>query len=144
MKLDVTQPAPRQDVNMVPLINIVFLLLVFFMIAGQIERTNAAAIEPLLSSSTAEQDELDHVLVITQSEELFLNGDLVPINLAIERLKASYENSDLYENRRLLIKADANLLASTLREILANVHRAGISHISLATIHEAENLTDSD
>lgn len=76
-----TQPPPPrrdQETALIPLINIVFLLLIFFMIVGTIAPTDALPIDPPTSRQgrAAEPDPLQ--LLIDAEGRIAINGEVVP------------------------------------------------------------------
>lgn len=108
--------SPRRkssDDNMIPLINIVFLLLIFFMIAGQI-RNLVPGIELPVGDSEREAVEADFELSLNQDRVLFLNGEEVDPALLPERL-VDVEHISLVVDRRLSAK-DLDEILAVLRD----------------------------
>ena len=118
---------------MIPLINVVFLMLAFFMILGQIEKSDPARLDPPESQSREGEDEYTATLLITARESLYLN------DRPLQREQLSGEVSRLLDaasnpqSVRVLVKADASLPATELRSVLARLRAAGLLRVSLAT-----------
>lgn len=133
MKLSKRRKPQSRDNSMIPLINIVFLMLAFFMIAGQIQRSSDVHLELPESLNQADQGEYTATLLITRNQSLYL--DDVPLQRerltqAVARLFESAASPDAV---RVLVKADAALPAEELRQILALLRASGLLRVSLAT-----------
>ncbi|WP_320821146.1 biopolymer transporter ExbD [Thalassolituus sp.] len=72
-----TNSKQQSDDNMIPLINIVFLLLIFFMVAGQIKAQPDKAIELPKSTQLASADPLTIRLELHENGKLKFNGEVL-------------------------------------------------------------------
>ena len=135
------KPAARAnqlDDNMIPLINIVFLMLIFFMIAGQLTASELITIQPPTSQQQSPIEEHDAVLLISATAELALDDALVEANALTDSLQRKIADSKDPQTFKLLVKTDANVMATELTDLLKQVRAAGILKVSLAT----QSLTD--
>lgn len=116
--------------SVLPLINVVFLLLIFFMIAGSFTEPTPFEVQPPQSISEAGGDNTPLVLLLGMNSELALDGrQLQEIQLVKElesRLKAE-------STLQLQVKADAEADALHLVRILELVRQAGIDKVQLLT-----------
>ena len=119
---------PRGDHGLVPLINVVFLLLAFFMIAGQIQRSDAVRVAPPVSISETFPAEQRMELAVVADGTVYLDGEAVPL----EEL-GSATTSRSPDRRAILVKADADLDVTRLEAVLEELARAGASRVALAT-----------
>ena len=110
---------------MTPLTDVVFLLLVFCMLAGQVQRSDAVAVVPPASSSAALPTHGVELLV-TADGTLWLNDE----RIAADSLHAA---ATKIATQPLLVKADADLPVETLRATLATLRSAGVTKAALAT-----------
>ena len=122
-----------QDNSMIPLINVVFLMLAFFMIAGQIQRSDAVRMEPPESLSRAAQGEYTATLLITARQSLFLNDTPLRREQLAGEIRRLLETAADPQGVRVLVKADASLPATELRLVLGRLRAAGLLRVSLAT-----------
>ncbi|MBL4761374.1 MAG: biopolymer transporter ExbD [Gammaproteobacteria bacterium] len=133
----------NQDDSLVPLINIVFLMLIFFMVAGQITTSDLVKVDPLLSQSDKRIAGESLKVVINQQGLVFIKGKLIKKNQLTEYV-SSYvvsQGADKHlqdKHLQVLVKADGNLSIEVLRPILRQIKAAGISHLSLMTIQMEE------
>ena len=102
---------PSSDDNMIPLINIVFLLLIFFMVAGQIK---AQPDQAITLPSTAQ---LEKAQAQTLRLEMFADGQLAfnGETILIEQLD---KKIDLNATGSLALFADEKITAKQLDELL--------------------------
>lgn len=127
-------PPPRRvrpsDDNILPLINIVFLLLIFFMLAGVLAQRSPFALTPPTTHHAGQRTQLAHpVLSVGAHGQLALGGQ--PI--ATSALKTAL--ADWPRNKTLQVRADGRLKSGDLGALLQRLHNAGISKIELLTRH---------
>lgn len=118
------------DDNLIPLINIVFLMLIFFMVAGQIQRTDSIKIEPPQSVSSLSPEDEKVSLIIEHDGSIHLEDTAVELDQLANLLALQISHQP---TSSLLIKTDATLPTEKLYEILKYVRAAGFQKISLAT-----------
>jgi biopolymer transport protein ExbD len=135
MILDVNSQAPKQsnDDNLIPLINVVFLMLIFFMVAGHIQASDGVDVSP--PSSTNEKDivETPITIVATNNSELYTKGAQITesdLTLLLEQHVLSVKEN---EQLALQLKVDGALAVEDLQDILLLIKSSGIQHISLVT-----------
>ncbi|UTW10079.1 ExbD/TolR family protein [Marinobacterium rhizophilum] len=136
MKFDI-KTAPRstgRDDNLIPLINVVFLMLIFFMVAGTISRSDTIAINPPASQSELKSLEQAPIIILLSSA-----GDLYmdDMELESEQLKTSIasalDNSQDPQALSVLLKVDATTPVDILLQTLSQIKAAGMLKVSLAT-----------
>lgn len=135
------KPAARAnqlDDNMIPLINIVFLMLIFFMIAGQLTASELITIQPPTSQQQSPIEEHDAVLLVSATAVLALDDALVEANALTDSLQRKIADTKDPQTFKLLVKTDATVPATELTDLLKQVRAAGILKVSLAT----QSLTD--
>ncbi|MCY3816342.1 MAG: biopolymer transporter ExbD [Gammaproteobacteria bacterium] len=122
-----------QENSMIPLINVVFLMLAFFMILGQIERSDAVRLDPPDSLSLEAQGDYTATLLITAQQSLYLNDRPLRREQLAGEIRRILEAAADPQSVRVLVKADATLPATELRLVLARLRTAGLLRVSLAT-----------
>lgn len=117
--------------NILPMINLVFLLLIFFMLAGAIQTSDLYQVEPPTARGEAVAERTTALLLIDRQ------GRLAFDNLAIdqERLRGLLE-ARLAETRDLAVylKADARVPAARVVEIMELLRAAGLERLILLTL----------
>lgn len=119
------------DDNILPIINIVFLLLIFFVLAGAI--TRSAPFDLTLPASQQSEDRAvpeDKVLSIAADGRLAFNGETIEPPALRDAL------ADWPADVALQVRADSGLKARRLSTILLQLRAAGIAEVRLLTQHE--------
>lgn len=131
MKLNVAPPRRDEDENLIPLINIVFLLLIFFMLAGTFARPDRFEVAPPSSLSPAPAEEQQMMLLLSADGRLAVGEREVDKpelkRLIMDRLSAE---PDL----QVQLKADGRLMAEVLIEIMGIFRAAGVEKLMLLTV----------
>lgn len=123
----------NDDEAVMPLINIVFLLLIFFMIAGKLSAADPFEISPPASSSSVNAETGPLTLLVGQNGELALNGDVLEEkDLQAELSARLAADPDLV----LRIKADGGAKATDVIEIMEIIRDAGSQELNLLTLPE--------
>lgn len=115
--------------NTIPLINVVFLMLIFFLFAGSVAKDDAKRIEPPLNILEDETIRSTGALILN-SEGLTFAGDdevSVPDWLALKQAETDGEAGPLK------VAADGSLKANDLEKILAELKANGRTDIVLIT-----------
>ncbi len=125
----------RDDEHLIPLINVIFLMLIFFMIVGQIEATGALQVEPPESLQEASANAGERLLLLAADGRLAMDGRV----LSREALQAHLGTSRPADTTAepappLTLKADAGVTATLLRETLVLLEDAGIGRVRLLTV----------
>lgn len=110
---------------MLPLINVVFLLLMFFMIAGQLAPGYDVQAPESEAARDEEQRELP-TLVIRKDGELSLNDQVVDPTSLAELLEAHAEQP-------IRLVSDADIALDKLRQLLSQLRELGIHEVRLVT-----------
>lgn len=118
------------DDRLIPLINIVFLLLIFFMIAGQISQQQNQQIRPPLSDSPKEAARPDWMLEVDAGKAMSLNGDAVTLAELPQVLSA---RSADHTTQQMALKMDRSLRAEDLDEVLNLLRSSGEMTVTLLT-----------
>jgi len=122
------------DINLTPLIDVVFLLLIFFMVSTTFERQSRIQIElpEATTDATAQDDDMLEILVDVKGR--YFIGNQQVINSELKTLKTAI--SKAVGNRGELpvtIRADANTPHQAVIRVLDATSQLGLTHISLAT-----------
>lgn len=125
-----TSKKPIKPVSMVPLINVVFLLLIFFMVAGTVEQFDVVEIDVPAADSGQLLDEGHVEILMGKYNELVINDALVMDGEALDVLQAELAVNPL---RIITIKADQSLEASKMIAMMDVIKQAGGVNISIVT-----------
>jgi biopolymer transport protein ExbD len=119
------------DGNILPLINVVFLLLIFFMIAGKL------IAEPPFSVIPPETRHADAPALSSAYLAIGARGELAWAGEAIDRQALPQAIAEHPKDQPLQVRADLNLPTGTLNDLLATLRDAGIGRIQLLAQHRS-------
>ena len=129
------QPRPKNDdERILPLINVVFLLLIFFMLTGKLAATDPFKVNPPESISTAQAKE--EVLLVSLSKEgrLALDHEEIEEAYLVDTVMARISDLDDDVEVRVRLKADSDAEAVQVVKIMKLLQEAGIDRLFLLTI----------
>lgn len=128
---------PNQDDNLIPLINIVFLMLIFFMVAGHISESDPIQVQPPASVSDSQSEVKPLTIVVSTEGEIAVGQEQVTKDTLSAVITQYFEQVADPQAFRLLVKVDANLAVEELQHILSLIKQTGIKRIALATQKQA-------
>lgn len=118
----------KHKLNIIPLINVVFLLLIFFMLTSTAVQQNAEIDLPKAETAQDNEVELPR-LVITKNGDLKVDSEKVTLASLGEKLQARMMTGE----KKLMIEADRDLEFSRFGEVLDRVQEIGIVDFVIAT-----------
>lgn len=125
------------DENLLPLVNIIFLLLIFFMLAGVIAKQKEMYDVNLASAIIDEYIEQDkHILFIKSNGQIIFNDEAVSLK-ALDKKLNSIDSEDI------IIAADKFVTTGKLNNILIKLNKNKISNITLLSNEKWISLTTS-
>ena len=128
MKLPLNRNKKINDNNLLPLVNIIFLLLIFFMIAGVIQKQKELYNVDLGKATIDNYTEREiNTLFINKDGSIILNDEDVSFSVFEKTI------SQLNKKSELLIAADKELTAAKLNRILLILNNQSIKKIFLMT-----------
>lgn len=120
---------PRR-ITLVPLINVVFMLVFFFLIAGYQETMSVIDITLPEADSGQMLDEGPIEIMLGKHNEILLNDTM----LLMEDFSAAIaQELSVNPERIITIKADAGLEANRLVQLMEQIEDGGGKHISVVT-----------
>lgn len=123
-----------QDINISPLIDIVFILLIFFMVSTTFVKDMKLDLNRPAASSSSTASTKAIRLYIDNQGEIYLDGEPVRVWVVQSRLRdlltASTEKS-------VLVVTDGAVPAGRLVEVVDQARLAGATDVGVATVEEA-------
>lgn len=123
-----------EDINISPLIDMVFILLIFFMVSTtfvkdmKLELNRPSAASATLASTKAVR------VYIDQAGDIFLDGEPVAVWVIQSRIRDLLEGST---GKSVLVVTDDGVPAGRLVEVVDQVRLAGATDVGVATVEEA-------
>ncbi|RFA24656.1 hypothetical protein CAI21_20795 [Alkalilimnicola ehrlichii] len=131
MKLPAPPTRKDSDDHLIPLINIVFLLLIFFMLAGALSRPEPFSVEPPYSDEGQAATVDEWVLSVAADGRFALDGEELLRDAVIDRIEQRTRNGD---DLRIKLRADADLNAELLLPLFDDLRDAGVERLTLLTV----------
>ncbi|MCG8443146.1 MAG: biopolymer transporter ExbD [Caulobacterales bacterium] len=124
---------PKRDlINITPLIDVVFILLVFFMVAGAIERPDVLPVDLPRSASDAAGEEEDVVILVARDGSIAFQGQRIDDDAAFVRAAAIW--FAVRPDSSIQLKADGEAEAARVIEVMELLREAGAQFLMLVTV----------
>lgn len=140
MKKIPVKPIKRQSENTISLINIVFLMLIFFLIAGQLAPPMDSEVE-LIDTTEADPLPPPDALVAREDGALFFQNEPVTAEAHLAYLNAESETPVITDDETapkpagpvVRLIADKNLSAIKLIDLVSELQKAGAGKVTIVT-----------
>lgn len=122
------------DLNMTPLIDVVFLLLIFFMVTTTFEQQARLKIDLPQASQEPVRSEQDRLIIaISREGQYFLNNNEVPTNSADALRDAIISLIGDNRDQPVTLRADANVPHKYVVTAMDVLTRLNVVNLSIAT-----------
>lgn len=123
------KPTVREP-GLIPMINVVLLLLVFFLVAGSIEKFEALTVDLPMAKNSKMLSDGQVVVILGAKHEIVVNDDFV----SRSGFKTAIVDQLAGNPRKIIsLKADQTLPATFMISIMNEIKEAGGTNISLVT-----------
>lgn len=130
MKIPPPTEEHRTELSVVPLVNVVFLLLVFFMLAGQISSPEPLDVQPPMSISDQEPTGESVNVLLTRDGQIALERVVIPASRLTEHAAGILAEQPA---AAFHIKADARVDAVRMIRTMESLRDAGVERLTLLT-----------
>ena len=131
MKLKIKERRDYEDDGLLPLVNIIFLLLIFFMIVGVIEKN---IVRDNMQLPKVELDKFENKgitkIFFDADKNIFINDEVTDINNIGKRIKS-------LKVKDVVFVADKSLLISEINTVLLELKKNEINNIKLLSSRNA-------
>ena len=128
MQFDTPSPRKDDEQRILPLINVVFLLLIFFILAGKLSAVDPIAVEPPLSAGGGVLQERDLIVVLGADGTLIMP----------EVLKSTARLDEVMD-RTVWLKADGAADSLDVIAAIEALHEVGVQRLQLVTVPLGED-----
>lgn len=130
MRLRNVERRQSGEENVIPLINVVFLMLIFFMLAGRISENDAFPVTPPESETQAIPDWQAREILIDAQGNLAVDGR----RLSLDDLQSELAISPPPDRPVAVnLKVDEHLMAADFMPVLAALRDSGLTRVTLLT-----------
>jgi len=133
IRLSTSQPRARNlDDKIIPLINVIFLLLIFFMISGSLTELEREGVTPPFSNSAAVSGESESEWLLRTDGVIIAEGQ----EYTLQQLEEWLSRSNVVLPRSQQLRADSNVPARLLLPVMEVLQQRGVERLMLVTISE--------
>ena len=128
------------DLNLTPLIDVVFLLLIFFMVSTTFEKTSKLKIDLPEASSEAVPQSKQKIVLAIDVKGLFYINDRQLVNTQVKTLKMALlkvagDDKDI----AIVLRADAKTPHQSVVTAMDAAAQAGLTRLSISTLETSGN-----
>ena len=143
MKFKVPTEGGDDEINMAPMIDMVFLLLIFFMVASHMSKLERTPVElPVADESTVPESTPERQLITIRSQDttgeevdILMNLQQIEVEAitsAIRKLIAAEPDAEVY------LRADRYAKHKHVKEVMAACAEGGVANVTFATFEKGE------
>ncbi len=125
------RPAKQPQERLLPLINVVFLLLIFFMLAGHLASSDAFKVQPPQSTSQDPLDEPALIILLGADGRLAVDDQETDKAGLKSLIEAKLDTAGLTE---VILRADSDTEAVRVVAIMDILRQAGVAELELVTV----------
>jgi biopolymer transport protein ExbD len=124
------QEADKARIEIIPMIDVIFFLLVFFMISTLSMTVNRGLPVNLPKAASSQKELRESVnITVTREGELFLNKEPIALHDIAQRVQDGLEKDP---ELLAVINADDQAIHGTIVEIMDTIRLAGVSRLAIA------------
>lgn len=118
------------EISLIPLIDVSIFLLIFFMLAGTIEKFEMVPIDPPVAKSGKLMDEGHIVVMLGRHDEIILGDEIIEMEQMLQMLTPDLTANP---NKVVTVKADAEVPANRVIDLMDAIKKAGGKNLSVVT-----------
>ncbi|NTS76678.1 biopolymer transporter ExbD [Catenovulum sp. SM1970] len=124
------EESKSQELDLAPLLDVVFILLIFFIVTTVFVKETGVDIDKPTAVSTKQLKRSVLMLAITQNGNVVYAGT----NIGIKGVRATLSQATRNADKPLVIQADKKVPTELLVKVIDQAKLAGIDNISIATL----------
>ncbi|MFW5740807.1 MAG: ExbD/TolR family protein [Myxococcota bacterium] len=141
IKFSQQKPAGIGDVNLTPMIDIIFNLLIFFLIVAVISQKGLNLALP--ETSTAEKRPPKSLeITVTKDRRILFDGTAVAEDSLDSRLRAEKQKAEAERAQNIVLKADKDAPFGTFVLVMDTARKVGLKNLVIATKLETKKPGD--
>jgi biopolymer transport protein ExbD len=119
----------KQDIDLAPLLDVVFILLIFFIVTTVFVKETGVEVDKPTAVSSQQLQKSILLLAVTQDGKVMYGGT----NIGINGIRATLLQATQNDKRPLVIQADKQVTTERLVQVIDQAKLAGIEQINLAS-----------
>lgn len=122
---------PRAVIDITALVDLVFLLVVFFMVTSSLGKVSSISVNLPYAEKSGERQLSEFVITVSEENEIFVNDEKVPEDTLLELITSK---KDEMEEGVVLIRGDKKSSYEKIISVMDTLKKAGISSFTLSTV----------
>jgi biopolymer transport protein ExbD len=118
----------RQLISLTPLIDVVFILLLFFMLASNLTQWRRIDIETAAANGSRHDDAAPLIVAIENNGAIRVEAVVLGVDAAIARVAAGLRRQP---QRRVIVRPAPAVSVQTIVDVLRHLQTAGARHMTL-------------
>ena len=121
------------EINMTPMLDIVFIMLIFFIVTAVFVKESGTTVTKPSAESAITQKQVSVLVAVKANDEVWINGnavELTAVRTTIEKLHAENPKGSI------AIQADERAKAGIVFKVYDAIRSAGVEKIAIATEKE--------
>ena len=123
-------PAEQANVDMTPLIDVVFILLIFFILSASFQQQNQIRVERPNSQVTDSISSVSVTVSVDDQGQIWLDNQVVEVTMLTSRVKKKVAQAS---NVSVVINVDKSVDSGRLIQVIDKVRIAGVNNVAVAT-----------
>jgi len=133
-KMRAAAESAEDDVNLTPMLDVVFILLIFFIVTAQFIREPGVEINRIEVNNKERQNPLGILIAIDANSEIYMNKQVVSMSEVGFRIRELREDNP---KGRLVVQADAEAQAGVLIDLMEIVNEIdNLGRVPLSVVNE--------
>ena len=123
------QDAEESSIDMTPMLDIVFIMLIFFLVTTSFVKESGITVNPPGAETAVKQERGNLLVAIDDKGAIWIDRrriDLTAVRANIERLRAEYPEGTV------VIQADENSQTGLFVKVMDQIKLAGVDNIAIA------------
>lgn len=126
-----SEEKPKQEYeNLLPLVNVVFLLLIFFMVTGAFTSPEPFSIQPVIAETNKVSEPKTVTILMSAEGELAVDNEIMSIDQVIMMIQQHIQTDSL---KKVQLKSDAGAEALNVVELLERLGKTDLEAIHILT-----------
>jgi len=121
-----------QELDLAPLLDVVFILLIFFIVTTVFVKETGVEVDKPTAVSTKQLQKSVIMIAITANREIMYAGT----NVGIKGVRATLMQAIKTQAKPLVIQADKMVPTDLLVQVIDQAKLAGVQSVSIATVNE--------
>jgi biopolymer transport protein ExbD len=133
LSLGLQRKSETTELNMAPLIDMVFILLIFFLVTTSFVKESGVEVKRPIASTSEQKEKTNIIVAVTKEGTIHIENQMIDIRSVRSHMERFRHENPL---GNVVITADKDSMFGISIEVLDQVRAAGISNVVVATTKE--------